>query len=293
MDNLRDLKPKDILMKLESGELYLSDREIQDVALTFENDEDKIAILKYTVTPIKIIRSLKSEESILKALEGLSDEEKARVAARFIKEESNKIKAIEAFKDKDKAFPIKISLSREGFRKYFLREEEIQYQEIGLDKNITFGLEIESLGKESEKILETAKANETIMDQTKEVECGKLLIRENQDSQVSWIAMLDGSLVVGAGLEMVSPILTDNIEDVEDVYMVCNMLEECGQEIGNCCGGHVHIGSDYLTSKESYANLFEIFGNTEKILYIMSNEKGMIPREGIRKTCITYFKTYK
>lgn len=66
--------------------------------------------------------------------------------------------------------------------------------------------------------------------------------------------------------------------------MACNMLQAYEQEIGSCCGGHVHISSDYLTSKEAYANLFEIFGNAERILYIISNEKGDIPRYGIRKT---------
>lgn len=91
--------------------------------------------------------------------------------------------------------------------------------------------------------------------------------------------MRDGSLTMGAGLEVVSPILRDNNEDIEDIYMVCNMLQEAEQEIGSCCGGHVHIGSDYLTSKESYANLFEIWGNTERIMYIISNEKGKIPRQ--------------
>ena len=102
--------------------------------------------------------------------------------------------------------------------------------------------------------------------------------------------MPDASLVMGQGVEMVSPILKDTTEDIEDIYMVCNMLQECGQEIGNCSGGHVHIGSDYLTSKEAYANLFEVFGDTEKILYIISNEKGTIPRREVRKACCTYIK---
>lgn len=105
--------------------------------------------------------------------------------------------------------------------------------------------------------------------------------------------MEDSSLVMGAGIEVVSPILRDKKEDVEDIYMICNMLQEAGQEIGNCCGGHIHIGSDYLTSKEAYANLFEIFGNTERILYLISNQKGEIPRREVRKTCSTYFKGNK
>ena len=102
--------------------------------------------------------------------------------------------------------------------------------------------------------------------------------------------MGDGSLVIGAGVEVVSPVLKDNNEDIEDIYMACNMLQEASQEIGNCCGGHVHIGSDYLTSKEAYANLYEIWGNTERIMYIISNEKGEIPRRKVRYNFGTCFK---
>ena len=48
---------------------------------------------------------------------------------------------------------------------------------------------------------------------------------------MSWITMRDGSLTMGSGLEVVSPILRDNNEDIEDIYMVCNMLQEAEQEI--------------------------------------------------------------
>jgi len=102
--------------------------------------------------------------------------------------------------------------------------------------------------------------------------------------------MQDGSLTIGEGVEVVSPILRDDNEDIEDIYMVCNMLDEAGQEIGNCCGGHVHIGSNYLTSKESYANLLEIWGNAERIIYIISNQKEKIPRYKVRYKCSSNFK---
>lgn len=102
--------------------------------------------------------------------------------------------------------------------------------------------------------------------------------------------MRDGSLSIGEGLEVVSPILKDNNEDIEEIYMVCSMLKEANQEIGDCCGGHVHIGAKYLTSKESYANLYEIWGNTERIMYIITNEKGDIPRYKVRNKCIASFR---
>jgi len=173
------IEPSYIIELLETNQLnYLYSDEIEEIALSFEKDEDKIAMLKHVFTPIKIIRTLKNEESIVKALRELKrDEDKVKVASRFIKNESNRLKAIETFEDKDKAFPIKISLSRDGFKKYFLGEEDKKYSEIGLDKDITIGIEIESLGKNSEKILEAGGNNGKIIHKEKQVECGKIVKR--------------------------------------------------------------------------------------------------------------------
>lgn len=173
------LKPNYIIELLETKQLnHLYHDELEQIALSFDSDDDKIAILKYTFEPIRIIRTLKSEESILKALGELeTDKEKISVTTRFIKNESNRLKAIETFEDKNKAFPIKISLSREGFKKYFLREKDKQYHKIGLDKDITIGIEIESIGRNSEKILEVGESNGKTIHKEKKMECGKIVKR--------------------------------------------------------------------------------------------------------------------
>ncbi len=88
------------------------------------------------------------------------------------------------------------------------------------------------------------------------------------------------SSLIDFGVEAISPILTDCEEDIEDVYMMCGMLKD--QEISERCGAHIHVGSDYLTSKEAFANLYEIWGNTEKIMYLISNEAGTAPRREVR-----------
>ena len=103
--------------------------------------------------------------------------------------------------------------------------------------------------------------------------------------------MSQDSSLTDFGVEAISPILTDCKEDIEDVYMMCEMLKD--QEISEKCGGHIHIGSDYLTSKEAYANLYEIWGNTENIMYLISNEAGKAPRRGVRITSKTSIKRNK
>ena len=47
------------------------------------------------------------------------------------------------------------------------------------------------------------------------------------------------------------------------------------------CGGHIHIGADYLTKPESWKNLTEIWGNAENIMYAISNKSGDKPRYGV------------
>lgn len=56
------------------------------------------------------------------------------------------------------------------------------------------------------------------------------------------------------------------------------------------CGGHIHIGANYLTMEESWNNLGDIWGNAEKILYIISNKSGEIPRYKVNQTAKPFSK---
>ena len=153
-----------------------------------------------------------------------------------------------------------MSLSDREYQKENFLIQRPTYLEIGLDKKITIGIEIESEGYLSEHI--------------KKID--KLLKRNENKETRGWDVKPDGSLY--EGVEVTSPILTDNQEDIEDIYMVCTMLQKIENEINERCGGHIHIGSDYLKSKEAFINLFEIWGNAEEIICKISNEKNNIPR---------------
>ena len=69
----------------------------------------------------------------------------------------------------------------------------------------------------------------------------------------------------------------------DEIYGACKALCLSGQTISERCGGHIHIGADYLTDLQDWKNLRTIWNNTEKILYIISNRKGEIPREEVLK----------
>ena len=91
-----------------------------------------------------------------------------------------------------------------------------------------------------------------------------------------WVSKGDGSIPYG--LEIVSPVLTCSDEDTQNIYTACNMLTRLHCEANEKCGGHIHIGADFLTDKQAYKNLLEIWGNTEKILYTISNKPGELTR---------------
>lgn len=136
----------------------------------------------------------------------------------------------------------------------------INYEKINkkfnLPSQMTIGIEIESEGKASKLI-------------------------EQEFGYKEWTCVGDGSLM--DGIEIVSPILRPTIEDSKQIYAVTKMLSCMGQKATQSCGGHIHIGANFLKSKQAWANLLEIWCNTEKILFAISNKEGTPPRERVVK----------
>ena len=96
----------------------------------------------------------------------------------------------------------------------------------------------------------------------------------------NWKIVDDRSLQQGK--EIISPILHVNEKSIREIYDICEILKELNHQASKTCGGHVHIGANYLKSKQSYSNLINIITNTEKILYLISNDKSTAPRENIQ-----------
>lgn len=84
------------------------------------------------------------------------------------------------------------------------------------------------------------------------------------------------------GVEVISPVLKgENEDNTFQIQRICEMLKNSGQFINDTCGGHIHVGSNYLKTAEAYKRLLEIWYNSEKVLYTISNKAGEIPREFI------------
>jgi len=170
--------------------------EFDDIIQGLKTREEKLAYIIQgletgEIKPAYIIQGLEkkelnfSEDEIIKIIEQLTDRQKVRIALNCLKSDSSRMEVIDKIVEKNggnkesKAlvFPIKISLSREGFKKYFLREKNKKYDKIGLDKGITIGVEIETIGESSGKILEVGEKNGKIIHKEKDIECGKIVKR--------------------------------------------------------------------------------------------------------------------
>ena len=261
---------------------YVKDEDIAfDVIIKSEDEGIRIKALDLFSKDykIKIICSLKDDKTKIEQLEQLKDEGAKAAVINSLKDDKNKIEQLEKIDNKvlktiilktiqmDEKSTESLLIDRKKLKERFL-DENRNYTDIGLDNKMTIGMEIESEGSMSEAIMKL----------------GVIAQREHNGETIGWETEEDGSL--NNGVEVKSPILTDNKKDVEDIYIVCSILQECGNNTSERCGGHIHIGADYLKSKEAYINLFEIWGNAEKIICKMSNETGSIPRIGLQEYAV-------
>ena len=273
---------KDDNKKIERLQQLSNESSKARVIISLQDDKTKIEKLEQLnneVSKAAVIISLRDDNEKIEQLKQLKDEGAKAAVINSLKDDKNKIEQLEKIDNKvlktiiletiqrDEKSTESLLIDRKKLKERFL-DENRTYTDIGLDNKMTIGMEIESEGSMSEAIMKL----------------GVIAQREHNGETIGWETEEDGSL--NNGVEVKSPILTDNKKDVEDIYIVCSILQECGNNTSERCGGHIHIGADYLKSKEAYINLFEIWGNAEKIICKMSNETGSIPRIGLQEYAV-------
>lgn len=215
--------------------------------------KDKVELIKQTGNP-EFIKKCINDENIR-----LSTEDKVKLI-KCIKD-PNYIKAcIEDEKlnltDREKLILI-LNTKNGNMIENFINNKEDNIKKINLPEGMTAGIEIEAEG--------FGTLRQTLFN--------------------GWRAKQDNSLKDGT--EIVSPILLGTEKDSNEIYNICNMLKMLKSNVSERCGGHVHIGADYLTTYQSYINLVEIWGNVEEILYLISNQEGEITRfEAVSKYAV-------
>ena len=264
-----ELNDDEKIKKLQESTDY---REIKDIILSIGDENLKVEQLGKINEwdKSRIIMELKSETSKMKALDYVEDEIN-RYKIILGLSDKVKVEQIEKGKLQKKELIALIQMSikdKSLLREIFLPVQR-KYIEIGLRHETTIGIEVETEGRSSASIQKFEK------------------IMENSDETVGWECKSDETFEENEGVEIASRVLKDDKESVEEIYIVCSMLEKAGQKATGKCAGQIHVGATELKSIKAYTNLLEICGNCERILYIMSNEEGEIPREGIREWAVT------
>ena len=202
-----------------------------------------------------------SDSNRLKMLEQMKDVDndnaKARVIATLSTDEA-KIEEMKQIQDDNAKAEVIAALSTDEAKLkaisniFSVPERYENTKKIKLPSDMTIGCEIESEGEKS----------------------GILYRLE----LFKWKGKGDGSL--RNGIEMVSPIMHSDEQSVQGIYKICDLLKLMKNSCSERCGGHIHIGADYLKDKQAYANLLSIYGNTEELLYIIANDPKDVTSRG-------------
>lgn len=139
------------------------------------------------------------------------------------------------------------------------------------DRNLTFGIEIETVGKSRPVV---ADAIATALNGTARWVGGTYdTVEVTMLDGRTWKVMRDGSLNCHlGGAEVVSPIC--RYEDIEMVQTVVRAVRACGAKVDASCGLHVHIGAKEL-GVAGVVNLAKMVAKNQDIIH---HALGIAPR---------------
>lgn len=228
-----------------------------EIIISFEDDERKKKYLnefKDEYYKAEVIISMEDENKEIE-LDNIKEENNKTMILCFFEDDEKKMELLNNLVDKNNKTKIILSIkdNKHLIKKLCGEITNKKYNLFNLPKNMTIGAEIECEG-----------INNSTLGSSPHIG--------------NWKIKRDLSL--HKGLESISPIMNDEEEYVNEIYIVNNLLQNLGCNVSERCGGHVHIGADYLNPAENgLKELMEIFGNTEKIFYLISNKPGELPRD--------------
>ena len=156
----------------------------------------------------------------------------------------------------------------------------IKYPSIGLPKEMTFGPEIECYSRDYATVLRDLKELYTL------------------DFSGKWLCKRDVTISerakeindIHSDLEVVSGVLTDTDQNVKQIYDICGFLNDLGFQINEHCGGHIHIGRNYIETPKQLSNLIEIYGICTDVINLIINEPGSLPRDSMELNAKSTYK---
>ncbi len=226
--------------------------------------------LKYAMMPqfrvqqLKIFRTIKDEEIIMDFFNSTNNVNlRIKIIAAAVNNKRLQRELVMLLKNNTAIEDAMISNYQKKKRNQSL--EEIPVYEI--DKDITFGVELECCGGEHQMFLDI----ETLLN--------------------NWKIKWDGSLP-NDGIEVVSPILRNRSDNIGDIRFVCNLLRRSEFTTPECCGGHIHFGFNYFKTPMEFKTFLQFYAMVEDILLIICNKKGSLLRHSAEKYAKRFREVY-
>lgn len=237
---------------LKEEDWSLSDK--ISIICSFGDDDLKIEFLSQIQNKLyrrKLLSSLKTDPGRIQVLKILSNEEERSFVVEKIEDLYLRNSYLpDSQKIKDIAFVKNntcYSYSIKGYEPFLLKED------------MTFGIELEMVGR---------KANNLLL-----LNDRRLLKRWEIKTEEIGIN----------GLEVTSPILHYQLSDMNELYNICAFLKKNDFEVTQGCAGHIHVGSHTLDTVQAFKMFYYLYLNCERILYLISNEPGTLPRSGFMR----------
>lgn len=238
------------------------------IADYLEKDDLKIRLIEYLGGRIKmdLIASLFNAEKKEEYLSNI-DNSFYRMIILISCPDYIKEKYIMKLSNDEERMALVYSLQNKNRRELWIKllEKQIPF-DLGIDPEIKFGLEVEVEGINHETV-------------------------QNSDfGEENYQGTFDGTLV--QSLELKTPKLSNQVTSLNSLYYIFNMLYYAGFKASYRCGGHIHFDAGYLTQKQEYLALFELWGSCEKIFYLISNSSGELPRWDATNFAMPLFESF-
>lgn len=244
----------DTIQKLsdEAKELYIDSLEDSDAAKVILSFNNKELIKKYSLQK----RFTKYRSKLVSAT---NDPTYIKEVFKSINVNKFRVNLITILEDTNLKRELTELLSDANLKSYLLSNEEtilnnlitpVTASELGkteVDNKITIGVELECCNKEIDNYTKT-----------------KTLLNHFDVKR---------DTTVRSGLEITSPIMHYDMENLTLLKSLCELLKENKFYTDTSCGGHIHIGSNYFTTKEDYLMLLYLYNNCEEILYYITDRE--------------------
>ena len=132
------------------------------------------------------------------------------------------------------------------------------YDSLDIDSKMTFGLEIECEGINTNKL-------------------GKFIVIND----FNWDLKDDKSLE--KGVEIISPVLKDNPDSWQDLKIICDYIKRKGANVHKNAGGHIHVGAHTLSyDVNNWINFLIFYSLYEDVIYKFCYGDSGKPRKHIK-----------